>query len=36
VEKIWNDFDDELCQRHIDSMPKKTQEIINRKGGATK
>jgi hypothetical protein len=36
VEKIWNDFDNELCQRYIDIMPKKTQEIINRKGGSTK
>ena len=36
VEKAWNEFDKELCQRYIDSMPARIQEVINRKGGSTK
>ena len=36
VEKAWNEFDKELCQRYIDSMPARIQEVINKKGGATK
>ncbi|KAG1132613.1 hypothetical protein G6F38_013287 [Rhizopus arrhizus] len=36
VEKIWNDFDKKLCQRYIDSMPARIQEVINKKRGATK
>ncbi|KAG0752725.1 hypothetical protein G6F17_013575 [Rhizopus arrhizus] len=36
VEKSWNEFDKELCQRYIDSMPARIQEVINRKGGSTK
>ncbi|KAG1107270.1 hypothetical protein G6F40_010074 [Rhizopus arrhizus] len=36
VQKAWNGFDKELCQRYIDSMPVRIQEVINRKGGSTK
>ncbi|KAG1606697.1 hypothetical protein G6F45_013921 [Rhizopus arrhizus] len=36
VEKVWNGFDKELCQRYIDGMPARIQEVINKKGGSTK
>ena len=36
VDEIWNDFHKDLCQGHVDNIPERTQEIINRKVGPTK
>jgi ADP-dependent phosphofructokinase/glucokinase len=36
VEKEWDTFTKEDCQKYIDSMPKRIEAVIKAKGGYTK
>ena len=36
VEREWNTFTAEECQRYVESMPKRIEAVIKAKGGHTK
>jgi len=36
VEAEWDKIDPKVCQKLIDSMPRRLQEVIQAKGGYTK
>jgi hypothetical protein len=36
VAKVWNDIEPEVCQRLIESMPRRVEAVIKAKGGHTK
>jgi hypothetical protein len=36
VAEVWNDIEPEVCQRLIESMPRRLEAVIKAKGGHTK